>query len=318
MRTIQETINAGINSPAEIEEALQTAIQLEFSTIPPYLCAEWSINTDPSNVSSIVHGVVVQEMLHFGLACNMLTAIGGSPSIANASFVPNYPGPLPGGVHPGLVVDLLPMGLPALTTFLQIEYPDNGSIVANPPPPPAPQPPTIGEFYDTISAGFQAVYPNGTFPNPVSHQVTTSVDDDQLIAVTNVADALNAISEIKDQGEGTSLTPDEANFDPKELAHYYAFSQVYFGKTLINVPGQGIQYSDPPITMPTVYSFSSQPGASQAQFSAAFTKLLTQLQACWTNGVNIHTAIGTMFALQTAGSALIQAGVRPQFTFQNG
>ena len=272
MRTIQETINAGINSPAEIEEALQTAIQLEFSTIPPYLCAEWSINTDPSNVSSIVHGVVVQEMLHFGLACNMLTAIGGSPSIANASFVPNYPGP----------------------------------------------PPTIGEFYDTISAGFQAVYPNGTFPNPVSHQVTTSVDDDQLIAVTNVADALNAISEIKDQGEGTSLTPDEANFDPKELAHYYAFSQVYFGKTLINVPGQGIQYSDPPITMPTVYSFSSQPGASQAQFSAAFTKLLTQLQACWTNGVNIHTAIGTMFALQTAGSALIQAGVRPQFTFQNG
>jgi hypothetical protein len=77
-RTIRETVEAGICNLAELQEALLTAIQLEFSTIPPYLCAQWSINADPSDVSDMIQGVVVQEMLHFGLACNMYTATGGS------------------------------------------------------------------------------------------------------------------------------------------------------------------------------------------------------------------------------------------------
>jgi hypothetical protein len=70
-RTIRETVEAGVNDLAELQGSLLTAIQLEFSTIPPYLCAQWSINSDPSDVAGKIQGVVVQEMLHFGLACNM-------------------------------------------------------------------------------------------------------------------------------------------------------------------------------------------------------------------------------------------------------
>jgi Ferritin-like len=93
MKTIAQFVQDGINSVAELMAALQTAMQLEFSTIPPYLCAEWSIdyNNDPNNVMSMIHGVVIQEMYHFALAGNMLSAIGGVPAIANASFMPGYP-----------------------------------------------------------------------------------------------------------------------------------------------------------------------------------------------------------------------------------
>jgi len=323
-RSIREVVENGITNLAQLQDALLTAIQLEFSTIPPYLCAQWSINSDPSDVNDLIQGVVVQEMLHFGLGCNMYTATGGSlqGQIANPQFVPTYPtNGLPGGVHPGLVVSLLPVGNQSLQTFMSIEYPDVTPVVQEPdsPPPPAPPtPPTIGQFYQAIAAGFEVVFPTGSLPNnPSQNQVVTSVDSDQLFAINTVSDALTAISEITEQGEGTSASPDEGTFDPSELAHYYSFAQVYFGKTVAQV-GDGFQYSGAPIAMPTVFNFAPQPpnAPDQQNFITTFTKLLTQLEGCWTSGGSIDSAIGTMFNLQSAGVTLIQGGATPQFTFQ--
>lgn len=39
------------------------------------------------------------------LVCNMPTTVGGTPRLADSSVVPKYPGPLPGGVRPGLTVE---------------------------------------------------------------------------------------------------------------------------------------------------------------------------------------------------------------------
>ncbi|MBS1854956.1 MAG: ferritin-like protein [Acidobacteria bacterium] len=326
-RTIREVVEQGITTIDELQDALLTAIQLEFSTIPPYLCAQWSIdlNHDPDDVSDMIQGVVVQEMLHFGLACNMFTATGGSlkGQIATPGIVPSYPTDgLPGKVHPGLVVSLLPLGNEALASFMSIEYPDGAPVVqqpASPPPPAPPEPPTIGEFYQTISAGFNTVFPNGTLPNtPSLNQVVTGVDGDQLFAINSVADAMKAIQEITDQGEGTSSSPDEGSFDPTQLAHYYRFAQVYYGKAVAQV-GSGFQYSGAAIALPAAANFSPQPpnAPDQATFISAFTTLMTQLEACWTSGFSIDQAIDrSMFPLQTAGTNLIQAGATPQFTFQ--
>jgi hypothetical protein len=323
-RTIRETVNAGIGNVAELQEALLTAIQLEFSTIPPYLCAQWSIKDDPTGVSSLIQPVVVQEMLHFGLACNMYTATGGSLQgrIATPEFVPSYPTDgLPGGAHPGLVVSLLPVGNPALQTFMSIEYPDVTPFVqqpATPPPPAPPAPPTIGQFYQTIANGFSTVFPDGSLPNnPSLNQVVTSVDSDQLFAINTVADALKAIQEITEQGEGTSTTPDEGTFDPTTLAHYYTFAQVYYGKKVVQV-GSSFQYSGESVTLPTVYNFTANPSnpPDQAPFVTTFTTLMTQLEQCWTSGLSIDTALGSMFSLQSAGTQIIEALATPQFTFQ--
>jgi hypothetical protein len=323
-RTIRETVEAGINNLEELQDALLTAIQLEFSTIPPYLCAQWSVNNDPSDVSDTMQGIVVQEMLHFGLACNMYTATGGSlqGKIAVSDFVPTYPtNGLPGGVHPGLVVSLVPVSRQSLQIFMSIEYPDGTPVVqepATPPPPAPPNPPTIGQFYQTIAAGFQTVFPDGKLPyNPSRNQVVTGVDGDQLFAINTVADAMTAITEITDQGEGTSSSPDEGTFDPQELAHYYQFAQVYFGKAVAQV-GSGYQYSGDPISMPAVYHFVPNPDApGQTDFINTFTTLLTQLESCWTSGFSIDTAIDTMISLQTGGTNLIQAGATPEFLFQS-
>jgi len=322
-RTIRETVEVGINNIADLQGSLLTAIQLEFSTIPPYLCAEWSINSDPSGVTDMIHGVVMQEMLHYGLACNMYTATGGSLSgeIATPEFVPAYPANgLPGGVHPGLIVSLQPLSPQALQTFMSIEYPEVTPVVQQPntPPPPAPPPPpTIGQFYQVIAAAFSTMFPGGSLPhNPSVNQVVTNVDSDRLFAINTVADALNAIDEITDQGEGTSMSPDRGVFDPSTLAHYYTFAQIYYGKTVAQV-GTGFQYSDTTIMMPTVHDFAPQPPGAPGQqtFIHQFVTLMTQLEQCWTSGLSFSAARGTMFGLQTAGTSLIQAGFTPQFTF---
>jgi Mn-containing catalase len=91
---------------AWLQQALQAAVELEMATIPPYLCAMWSVKDPGSPVFSLIRNIVLEEMSHLGLACNMLTSIGGTPAINTPAAVPKYPGGLPGGVHPGLTIQL--------------------------------------------------------------------------------------------------------------------------------------------------------------------------------------------------------------------
>src|SRR5437899_5216170 len=85
--------------------SLQEAVQLEWAAIPPYLCAYWSIKTG-GEIRSTIQDILLQEMLHMGLVCNMLAGIGGTPNIYSENFTPKYPSELPGHVHEGLVIGL--------------------------------------------------------------------------------------------------------------------------------------------------------------------------------------------------------------------
>ncbi len=83
-------------------QALQLAIELEHSTIPPYLTALYSIMPDANvEVAGLIRSIVVEEMLHMALVANIFIAIGGSPNIGHSKFVPQYPGPLPEDYVPG-------------------------------------------------------------------------------------------------------------------------------------------------------------------------------------------------------------------------
>ena len=216
MKTIAEFVQDGINTLADLQDALQTAMQLEFSTIPPYLCAQWSINGnnngDPSGVSGMIETIVVQEMYHFALAGNILSAIGGTPSIANAGFVPNYPtSTLPGGIAllnrsttppSPATLDLLPLSNAQLQVFMDVEFPEF--------PPVAlaltSAPTTIGAFYNTISAGLTTV-------NPSINPNATFVKFEEAVQITSIQAAQDAIATIKAEGEGTSGSPDEPSGD---------------------------------------------------------------------------------------------------------
>jgi hypothetical protein len=302
MKTIAQYVQDGISTLPDLQDALQTAMQLEFATIPPYLCAEWSINSDPGSVGSIIHDIVVQEMFHFALAGNMLTAIGKAPSIANAAFVPRYPtNVLPGGIPQTLAVDLKPLSLDQLQVFMQIENPEFPPVALLAGPPPA----TIGAFYDAISTGFTVVNPP-IIPN------APFVNMGEAVQIKTIADAQAAITRIKTEGEGTQGSPDEPPADTSQFAHYYTFKEIFTGKTLVQNNGKW-SFTGTPIQFPTVFAFTQStvsPDPSAA-FNQAMSQLLTQLETCWTTGAS--PSIGAMFGLQSQGQQLIQQGIRPEF-----
>jgi len=105
---------------------LQTAIQVEHATIPPYLTALYSIKSDPqkSNLASynIIRAVLVEEMAHLTLAGNLLNAVGGSPDLTRSDFVPDYPAYLPTG-ETDFEVGLEGFSPSAIESFLKIERP---------------------------------------------------------------------------------------------------------------------------------------------------------------------------------------------------
>jgi hypothetical protein len=301
MKTIAQFVKDRITTLADLQDALQIATQLEFSTIPPYLCAQWSINSDPSGVADMIESIVVQEMYHFALAGNILTAIGGVPSIANASFIPRYPtNVLPGGIPQKLAVDLKPLTPEQAQVFMQIEYPEF------PPVALAAGPATIGAFYDTIADGFSTVHP-AINPNAFA------INSGEAKPIKSTTDALAAISLIKGEGEGTSGSPDQPPPGNTTFAHYYVFKEIFTQKALVQDASGHWSFTGAAIQFPTTFDFqqsTATPSPSLA-FNQALSQLLIGLQSSWTSGAKPN--IGAMFKLQTLGTDLIKNGVRPEF-----
>lgn len=81
-----------IKSLESLREHLQWAIQLEHSTIPPYLCALYSIEAGHNTeATEVLNSVLVEEMLHLTLAANLLNAVGGRPRLDIPEMLPDYP-----------------------------------------------------------------------------------------------------------------------------------------------------------------------------------------------------------------------------------
>src|SRR3954469_13650275 len=140
-----------IDTIDDLRRHLQWAIELEHATIPPYMCALYSL--DPARnpeAAHVIGTVLTEEMLHLALAANLLNAVGGSPKLDTPELLPPYPHPLPHGdrsVH----VHLAPFGPEALELCLHIEQPASADA-----PPQTDEYRTIGQFYAAIEAGLRA------------------------------------------------------------------------------------------------------------------------------------------------------------------
>src|SRR5687767_925385 len=124
-RELFEALESG--DKQAVLSALQQAIELEHSTIPPYLYALYSLVPGKNDsIAEIIESVVVEEMLHMTLVSNILNALGGSPQIDSPDFVPDYPGPLPGSVESQLIVGLAPFSIDLVhDVFMTIEEPED-------------------------------------------------------------------------------------------------------------------------------------------------------------------------------------------------
>jgi hypothetical protein len=303
-----------------IKNALRTAVALELSTIPPYLCGWWSVKDRSSEAARLIRRIVDDEMFHLGVVCNLLVAVGGRPQVSASA--PVYPGPLPGGVRPEVTVCL--SGLtPAFVhdVMMGIEAPES-------PLARAAGGPTLGSFYGNLLDAFRSVDP----PLSADGQLAEPIGSDRLVPITDLDGVTAAIETVKEQGEGTDASPDDA-FQDDHPAHYYAFAEIYHGRRLQQTggtwgfTGEAVPFPDARPMAEVPAGGWPDPPAQVAQllqqFDTTYHAVLAGLDSAWSGAGarGLNAAIHSMRGLESSALSLMETPIEgtaatygPQFT----
>ncbi|MCB9668422.1 MAG: CDGSH iron-sulfur domain-containing protein [Alphaproteobacteria bacterium] len=230
----------------QLAELLTEAVDVEHNLMCCYLYAAWSLKAGEADGltaeqadavgrwrNAILH-VAIDEMTHFANANNILAAIGARPRIGR----PNFPvGP---GLHPAdVLVALHPFDESTIQHFVFLERPEgvdepDGSAFHHDRTyvratseqklmPSAQDFATVGHLYRGIEDGLRSLAAElgeeALFVGSKEAQIRPDhVQLDGLVAVTDLASALQAVANIVEQGEG--------NVDNPESSHYRRFCAV--------------------------------------------------------------------------------------------
>jgi Ferritin-like len=220
-----------VDTREELVYLLGQACEMEHGLMCEYLYAQFSLKRGPDEGltpeqfarvqawEAALITVIKQEMLHLALATNILTAIGAAPHFER----PNFP-ILSRWYPPGVQIALVPFGERALRHFIYLERPEGmalddaaGFAAARHAQPltaggaglvAVPQQwQTVGHLYRGIEAGLAALCArygeDAVFIGPARAQAVTEIFEwPELIAVTDLASARQAIEIIVEQGEG--------------------------------------------------------------------------------------------------------------------
>lgn len=328
MMKLQRHIIRGIRSvksAAELHHYLQKAVELEHSTIPPYLTAMFSLKPGTNRrIEQLIRSIVVQEMLHMSIAANILIAIGGHPVINRRAFIPHYPGPLPMHIGDGLQVGIEAFSIPLVkNTFMAIEEPEQQVPVKTKALLEGEEPgyATIGQFYDAIKEQIVKLGPAVFVHNTAPPQVVSAewFPKDKLFPITDPESACRAIDIIKREGEGTSVTPFESHDDP---AHFYKFGEIAAGRELVVTP-DGYAYAGAPIPFDATgvwplrpnckigdFAVGTQAHTRIEQFAYNYGALLNALHDAFNGRPDrLNTAIGVMYDLRVLAVALMRTEI---------
>jgi hypothetical protein len=326
--TLRRALLEGTDSVDGVRTALRQAVQLEHATIPAYLYSLYSLAPGVNDhIARLIASVVIEEMSHMALACNMLNAIDGRPAIDDPAFLPSYPGPLPGSVETGLEVTLERFSIEHVRdVFMTIEEPERP--LEFPVLEAATDTITIGEFYAGIRTALEGLG-DAAFTGDPARQVIHGFPSSDLIAVTDVASAALAIEIIVEQGEGTTQSPlDGAGGG---YAHYYRFAEIANGRELEPVPGGDYAYSGPRIAFDpagvrplpanpraaTTYPAKSAARYACDTFNYTYTGLLKTLQATFDGDPDrLGAAIGIMESLKEQALEMAEMGAGPSYEWR--
>ena len=316
-----------IASLESLQEHLQWAIELEHFTIPPYLCALYSLDRDRNpNAAEVVCSVMIEEMLHLTLAANLLNAVGGRPRIDTPRMLLPYPRPLPHS-DGSFEVPLARFSPETLEVFLEIERPALPGA-----PPEGDQYESIGQFYDAIRRGLGELCEHlgeaAVFCGDPARQVSDAnvyTGNGRIVTVTNLGSALAALDEIVEQGEGAQLEVWDGDIDVlhperEEVAHYFRYQELKLGRRY--------QRGDTPQSGPTGEAIAVDwdgiapmranprtsdhaPGSSirtaQDEFNRAYCALLQQLDQAFNGAPEaLGPSIGAMYGLTDLAQALMR------------
>ncbi len=320
-----------IESDSDVRAALQQAIEIELSTLPPYLYAAFTIKDGTNQAARRrINSIIQDEMVHLALACNVLNAIGGAPVLAHESVVPTYPGPLPYDIGADLgqpfCVSLLAFSPAAMAQAMRIETPEDPEVFPDLPDEASlgPRYETIGQFYLALETALGKLDPD-TWSEVPRHQLTDHpFFAGRLFPVTGSDTAAEAIRRIRSEGEGTpkGADPFECPLDFEgEVSHYRRFEEILRNQVLERDPGapEGFRWGEerlgvdwsavfPAIDDPACHDFSGDvpARAAQRECDRSFTALLRELHRA-VNGEpgRLGNAVAAMFDLRrSARSAL--------------
>lgn len=314
LKMAKKDVKNYIKDLKHLQDCLRTALQLELSTIPPYLCGLYTIK-EGSNVeaAALIRSVVVEEMLHMVLVSNILNAITDPKTIKKGDklfnvkdIIPVYPTPLPGGIVPEV-----PKGSPPFEVHLlkfSREAIDEFSTIERPSDPKAPITrhfDSIGQFYEAIRYGLlrlNQTTPGGIFIGDPKRQITPEHyygSGGKITKVVTYEDAEEAIGEIVGQGEGIdgTIATEQVLFgEDIEYAHYFKFQEICFGRmysandTNFQMPVKSIPTGKPfTVSWSSVYNMKANPKMKDYEHNPEllekakdFNKVYVQLL----NGIN--------------------------------
>jgi hypothetical protein len=314
-----------IRTLASLRAHLQTAIELEHSTIPPYLCALYSIKDGTNREAArVIRSVVMEEMLHMVLAANVLNAIGGAPAIGHPRFVPRYPTYMPHS-RDAFLIGLEKFSRRSLRTFLKIELPVRPNA-----PPQADRYDTIGQFYRAIEDGLKRLCAgNKGFVRRPTRQITPDAyygGGGNVVVVTNLESALLALDKIVDQGEGihhSILDGDVLVHGGAGYAHYFRFKEIAKGRYYSKGDGVRSAPTGPPFEVDwnQVYNMRPNPKSRDYpkgselrrkadEFNLAYSRLLGSLHAaCNGRQQALGKAVALMYDLKHMAVELMRIPV---------
>jgi Uncharacterized conserved protein len=318
-----------INDIASLRRHLQWAIELEHSTIPPYLTALYSLHPGKNEEARrVLLSIALEEMLHMTLAANVLNAVGGVPRLDHPGFLPKYPAYLPHSDR-SFQVPLQKFSRETLEVFLKIERPaPHGAH------PEDDNYETIGQFYEALELGLvqlcarygEARVFTGDPARQLGPEAFHYDGGGQVIVVTDLVSAKQALEEIIEQGEGLDhgsiWDGDRSMFhhSRNEVSHYYRLIEL--------LEGRYYKHGDTPQSGPTghpctvdwdaVYDFRPNPRAadyphhSEARealrgFERAYCDLLRRMHRSF-NGEpeQMALAVGEMYDIKARAQELMR------------
>jgi hypothetical protein len=229
-----------VNDREQLIYLLTEAAEIEHGLMCTYLYALWSLKqARTEDVTAVqlaaidrwrkeIRSVAMEEMAHLATVNNLLMSIGSPPHFRRQNF------PVGAGYHPAsLVVRLAPLARATLAHFVYLERPEGmdmaqadgfeSPVAYQRAPrhtritPTAEDYDTVGHLYRGIEDGFKDLSARlgetSLFVGDAAAQLGPDVMDlPGLVAVHDLATAIEAIDVIVEQGEGGRSDAEESHF----------------------------------------------------------------------------------------------------------
>lgn len=304
---------------------LQTAIELELSTIPPYMVALLSMKPSANReAADLIRGVMIEEMLHLALVSNVMNAVGGTVRLGPDNL-PSYPLWLNFEGKRDFPVNLAPFSADNIATFMKIEEPQalaapRVEMLKEIDIPGL----TIGQFYMTIVALLEELGPS-IFTGDPSRQLHDDYywgGGNRIIPVSDLDSARRALDIVIVQGEGAP------NGRTGFSGHYYRFAEIFYQHRYApnDDPAKPPTGEPLPVDYTAVYPIKVNPKPSDYTdsplaklndtFNARYTMMIAELEQALTGQPKVlYTAImNGMHGLTSVAASMMSTPIDDDHT----